>query len=204
VTYWSVPWVATARRRLKIDRPAQAIAIAACESIKPRNHPAPRSGGPNVKSDDPRLIESHKRLTERIAKLDDMILTVLKNHIAVEQFMGELLEAHGKKSDDLTFADKIKACKARNAPEIEKPIWDLLKEANKLRNTIAHKMDEKEIKAQMDVVRAAYYAALSKEQADAAKTMTDPQIAMSALIPCGSYIVVAAENKKDAEKKQGK
>ncbi len=102
-----------------------------------------------MKSDDPRLIESHKRLTERIAKLDEMVLIVLKNHIAVEQSMGEFLEAHSKKSDNLTFADKIKACKARNAPEIEKPIWDLLKEANRLRNTIAHKMDEKEIKAQM-------------------------------------------------------
>jgi hypothetical protein len=93
-------------------------------------------GGPNVKSDDPRLIESHKRLTERIARLDNMILTVLKNHIAVEQFMGEFIEAHGMKSDDLTFADKIKACKARNAPEIEKPIWDLLKEANREKQTL--------------------------------------------------------------------
>jgi hypothetical protein len=157
-----------------------------------------------VKSDDPRLVESHKRLTERIAKLDEIVLTVLKNHIAVEQFMGEFLEAHGKKSNDLTFADKIKACKARNAPEIEKPLWDLLKECNRVRNTIAHKMDEKEIKAQMDVVRGAYYAAVSKEQAEAAKTMTDPQMAMSALMHCGSYIVVAAENKKDADKKQGK
>jgi hypothetical protein len=157
-----------------------------------------------LKSDDPRLIESHKRLTERIAKLDEMILTVLKNHIAVEQFMGEFLEAHGKKSENLTFGDKIKACKARNAPEIEKPIWDLLKEANRLRNTIAHKMDENEIKAQMDVVRAAYCAAVSKEQAEAAETMTDTQMAMSAFMHPGSHIVVASENKKDADKKQGK
>ncbi len=157
-----------------------------------------------MKSDDPRLIESHKRLTERIAKLDEMVLIVLKNHIAVEQSMGEFLEAHGKKSDNLTFADKIKACKARNAPEIEKPIWDLLKEANRLRNTIAHKMDEKEIKAQMDVVRAFYCAAVSKEQAEAAKTMTDPQMVMSALLHPGSYIVVATENKKDADKEAGK
>jgi hypothetical protein len=120
-----------------------------------------------VKSDDPRLIESHKRLTERVAKLDEMVLTVLKNHTAVEQAMVEFLDAHGKISENLTFADKIKACKARNAPEIEKPMWDLLKQANRLRNTIAHKMDEKEIKAQMDVVRKAYSAAVSKEQDEA-------------------------------------
>jgi hypothetical protein len=41
-----------------------------------------------LKADDPRLEESLKRLTERIKKLDDTILTVLKNHVAVEQFMG--------------------------------------------------------------------------------------------------------------------
>jgi hypothetical protein len=157
-----------------------------------------------MKIDDARLEESLKRLTERVKNLDDTILTVLKNHIAVEQSMGEFLEAHGKKSDGLTFADKIKACKARNALELEKPIWDLLKEANRLRNTIAHKMDEKKIKAQMDVVRAAYCAAVSKEQAETAKTMTDPQMAMSALMHPGSYIVVATENKKDANKKEGK
>jgi hypothetical protein len=44
-----------------------------------------------LKADDPRLEESLKRLTERIKKLDDTILTVLKNHVAVEQFMGAFL-----------------------------------------------------------------------------------------------------------------
>jgi hypothetical protein len=33
-----------------------------------------------MKADDPRLIESLERWTERVAKLDDMILMVLKNH----------------------------------------------------------------------------------------------------------------------------
>jgi len=107
--------------------------------------------------------------------------------------MGAFLEAHGKKSDNLTFADKIKACKARNAPEIEKPIWDLLKECNRLRNTIAHKLDEKAIKAQMDVVRAAYIAAVTEFQARFIKDLDDVRMAMGALQLCGSYIVVANE-----------
>jgi hypothetical protein len=132
-----------------------------------------------MKADDPRLIESLERWTERVAKLDDMILMVLKNHIAVEQSMGEFLEAHGKQSDNLTFADKIKACKARNPPEMEKAAWDLLKEANRLRNTIAHKFDEEEIAAQMDVVRNAYCTA-TPWQAESIKGMTDTQMAMSA------------------------
>jgi hypothetical protein len=50
-----------------------------------------------MKADDPRLVESHKSLTERIKNLDDMIVTVLKYHVSVEQSMVELIEAHGKK-----------------------------------------------------------------------------------------------------------
>ncbi len=53
-----------------------------------------------MKSDDPRLIESHKRLTEEVKKLDDMIVTVLKYHVGVERSMVEFIEAHGKKADD--------------------------------------------------------------------------------------------------------
>jgi chorismate mutase len=146
-----------------------------------------------MKTDDLRLEESLKRLTERIKKIDDTILTVLKNHVAVEQFMGEFLEAHGKKSDNLTFADKITACKARNPSEIEKPIWDLLKACNRLRNTVAHKLDEKEMKAQMDAVRAAYIAAVTEFQAKFIKDLDDVRMAMGALQLCGSYIVVATE-----------
>ncbi|WP_371422296.1 hypothetical protein [Tardiphaga sp.] len=46
---------------------------------------------------DPRLIESHKNLTERIKKLDDFIVTVLNYHVSVEQSMTELVEAYGKR-----------------------------------------------------------------------------------------------------------
>ena len=43
-----------------------------------------------MKPDDPRLVESHKRITEHIAKLDDFIVTVLKYHVSVEQLMTDL------------------------------------------------------------------------------------------------------------------
>jgi hypothetical protein len=86
-----------------------------------------------MKSDDPRLIESHKRLTEEVKKLDDMIVTVLKYHVSVERSMVELIEAHGKKAAD-TFSEKIKQREALNPPEIDAATWELLKKANRLRN----------------------------------------------------------------------
>lgn len=154
-----------------------------------------------MKSDDPRLKESLKRLTERVAKLDDMILTVLKNHVGVEQSMAEFLDTHGKNSEELTFAQKICACKELKPGIIEEPIWKLLEECNRLRNKVAHYLDGPEVEKKMQAVRDAYYATVSKEQAEAAKKMTDMQMAMSALTLCGSYIVVATENKKDADKR---
>jgi hypothetical protein len=35
-----------------------------------------------MKADDPRLEASRKELFERIKKMDELILTVLKNHVA--------------------------------------------------------------------------------------------------------------------------
>jgi hypothetical protein len=157
-----------------------------------------------MKTDDPRLEESQKRLTERIEKLDNMILTVLKNHVVVEQFMIEFLDACGKKSEELTFAQKITRCEEQTAPEIEKPIWDLLKKVNQLRNKIAHKIDGPEVRAKVAAVRTAYLAAITEEQKEGVKGLDEARMSAGALQLCGSYIVVATENKKDADKKLGK
>jgi len=42
-----------------------------------------------VKTDDPRLEESRNKLLDRVQKINDLKLTVLKNHLMVEeQFIG--------------------------------------------------------------------------------------------------------------------
>ncbi len=40
-----------------------------------------------MRADDPRLEESRKKLFERVERVNDLILAVLKNHLVVEQFM---------------------------------------------------------------------------------------------------------------------
>jgi len=56
-----------------------------------------------MKADDPRLEESLKRLTERIQKINDMIVTVLKNHLVLEQFINEFLAVCGIKTKGQEF-----------------------------------------------------------------------------------------------------
>jgi hypothetical protein len=145
---------------------------------------------------DPRLVESQKNLTERIKKLDDFIVTVLKYHVSVEQSMTELIEAYGKKAGD-TFYDKIVQCEALAPSEADATTWEVLKKANRLRNAVAHKIDGPEVKDAMTELRTAY-AALSEQSAKDEKKMTDLQLALSAFIHCGSCIIVATDNKKKA------
>ena len=56
-----------------------------------------------MKADDPRLEESLKRLTERIQKINDMIVTVLKNHLVLEQFINKFLAVCGIKTKGQEF-----------------------------------------------------------------------------------------------------
>ena len=56
-----------------------------------------------MKADDPRLEESLKRLTERIQKINDMIVAVLKNHLVLEQFINEFLAVCGIKTKGQVF-----------------------------------------------------------------------------------------------------
>jgi hypothetical protein len=154
-----------------------------------------------LKSDDPRLAESQKRLTERVNSLNALILEVLKNHVVVEQFMSEFLDAYGKQSGDMMFYAKMKACKDEKPDIIEEQVWMLLCKCNRLRNSLAHKMDAAEIKTNTDAVRDALVKCLSERQAAGIREMKDEIMAASALQHCGSYIVVATENKRDADKK---
>jgi hypothetical protein len=73
-----------------------------------------------VKTDDPRLQENLKKLFERIQKINDLMLTVLKSHLILEQFINEFLDASGEKYDELTFAKKAKLCETLNPAEIDR------------------------------------------------------------------------------------
>jgi hypothetical protein len=119
------------------------------------------------------------------------MLTVLKNHLILEQFMDEFLDASGKEHEDLTFAKKQELCEELRPAEIDPPIWKVMTAANSLRNKIAHTLDQAQIQAKMDELRAAYLAALTPEQAKGVEKLDDARIAANACELCGAYLVVA-------------
>jgi hypothetical protein len=66
--------------------------------------------------------------------------------------------------------------------------------ANELRNKIAHTFDEAKIKQKLAALRTAYIAVQnSSALVEAAKSLTDAQLAASAMELCGAYLVVATE-----------
>jgi len=153
-----------------------------------------------VKSDDPRLEESRKKALERVQKANDMILAALKNHLVVELFMNDFLDVSRKKHDELTFAEKAKLCEELKPGEIDPPIWKVLDAANKLRNKIAHTLDQQKIQSKIDVLRVAYIAALTPTQAKAAEKLDDVRIAGEAFQLCGAYLVAATDAVRSRKK----
>jgi hypothetical protein len=154
-----------------------------------------------VKIDAPRLEESRKKLVERVQKMDDRMLTVLKNHPILEQFMSEFLDASAKNNDDLSFAEKAKLCEDLKPAEIDPPIWKVLTAANRLRNKIAHTLDQTQIKSKMDELRTAYLAALTPTQAKGVEKLDDVRIAADACELSGAHLAVATIAAQQRHKK---
>ena len=152
-----------------------------------------------MKTDDPRLEKSRKEAIERVNRVNEMMVTVLKNHLVVEQFMDEFLMASGKKVDG-TFADKTQHCENLKPPEVDPPIWKVLTAANQLRNKIAHTLDQAEIKMKLDEVRTAYFAALSDQQRPHSEKLDDVRIVAAAFELCAAYLVAATETAQSAKK----
>lgn len=151
-----------------------------------------------MKADDPLLEAKLQNLTDRVKRMDELLVTIVKNHIGLEQFMSEFLEASGEDDpEDLSFFEKIEACEEHNPEEIEAAMWQVFYKANELRNKIAHTFDEAKVKQKLDALRAAYVASLNTPaQKEAAKKLTDAQLAASAIQLCGAYIVVATDRVK--------
>jgi len=145
-----------------------------------------------MKADDPRLEKSRKEAIERVNRVNEMMVTVLKNHLVVEQFIDEFLKASGKKANG-SFADKAQYCQSLKPPEIDPSIWKVLTAVNQLRNKIAHTLDQEEIKTKMGEVRAAYLAALSDQQRPHSEKLDDVRMAAAAFELCGAYLVAAVE-----------
>jgi hypothetical protein len=134
-----------------------------------------------------------KRFTEKINRLNDMILTTVKAQIAVEGAMISFLEAHGRNPNNFFYTkDKIKECRKIDPPEVGPTIWDLLSLCSLVRNELVHSLNDTKIKDKTDKVRDAYLAVTENEgQMQSIREMTDTQMVMSAIYHCGSLIVIA-------------
>lgn len=150
---------------------------------------------------DPRLEQAHKDMTKRLAAYDDRIVTVLKNHLAIEQSLDELLKT-ARRSRKRTFAGKIDVIEKLFLPEIDAHVFGVLKAGNNLRNAIAHGKPEGTVTQRMADLRKAYLASLSPKNAEDSKGLTDSQLVAVAFTMAGSHVVVANINLEEKLRKR--
>lgn len=151
---------------------------------------------------DPRLEEAHKNMVERVEKYDELIVTVLKCHLSAEQALNDLLRAASRRWKRRTFAGKIDVAEKLFLPELDPPMWAVLKAGNDLRNAVAHGHKEGTVTQRMADLRKALLAWASPEQRPSIEGMTEPQMVSTAFFQCASFIVVATERLIEKNKKK--
>jgi len=148
--------------------------------------------------------EAHKRMTEKVARYDERLLTVIKTHLSCEEALNQLLGAAGRSWKGKKFAGKLYVGREIIQPkELDDRLWDVADAGNKLRNSVAHGHDEAVIAARMSELREAFIAANTLEQKPHIEGMTDPQLVTSAFNHCGSHMIVAADRIAQSRKKKG-
>ena len=144
-----------------------------------------------MKTDDPRLEESRKKMIERVEKMNALTIAVLRAHLLAEQCMNDFILSGGVKRKWLkkaTFDEKVQKCKAIAVREKDDALWGVLKSANILRNTIAHTLDADKIEQRMKELKDTYLAVLTPQQAQGLAEQPDDYVAQSACVLCAGFI----------------
>jgi hypothetical protein len=98
------------------------------------------SGRMSMRTDDERLEKSRKAIVERIAKLNALMLAVIKGHLIIEQAMDGFLEAslfypEHVRENRFNFSHKAHMCRSMGPDENENDLWTVLWAVNALRKS---------------------------------------------------------------------
>jgi hypothetical protein len=141
-----------------------------------------------------KYAKAHKDMIERVARYDERLLTVIKNHLSCEEALNQLLGAASRSWKKKKFSGKLDVGRDQIKPnEMTAHLWEVVKVGNLLRNAVAHGHPESVIAARMVELRTAYLGAVSPQQRPGIEAMTEVQMVGSAFNHCGSHIIVAAD-----------
>lgn len=155
--------------------------------------PCADDGKHAMRTDDPRLVEAHAKMVKRVESYNDRLLTALKGHVALEDFLNGLLKAGRRRWKRRLFNGKVDVAQKLLLPELDEKFWALVKAGNNLRNAIAHGDKHGTINARITDLRKALIAANTPEQKKYIEEMTEIQMISSAFHQCGSELVAATE-----------
>ena len=116
-----------------------------------------------MQADDPRLLQAHKEMTERIEKYDERIVTVLKGSLSTEQNLNDLLKVASRRWKRRTFTGKIDVAEKLFCLELDAGFWATIKAANNFRNAVAHGHKEGTITQRTAELKKALLAWMSPE-----------------------------------------
>jgi len=109
-----------------------------------------------------------QRYKELLPRTRDLSLLVLKGHLCIEEQIDALLEAscdHPRDLQDarLTFHQKMCITRALGAWPKHGPFWPFVKGLTRLRNKLAHRLEQPSLKQDVDAVLKTFWGEEYKE-----------------------------------------
>lgn len=158
-----------------------------------------------MRTDDPRLEAGQKAMVERIGKYNALTLATIKGHLAIEQTIGEFLEASVPDGTHIRgarfrFADKVRLCRAMSFDQSEDQLWTVAGCVNGLRNAIAHGHPEDKVAEALRTLKSEFLAYVSPEQAVGLKGEPDERIVELACGTCAGFLTALASEAQERRK----
>jgi hypothetical protein len=138
-----------------------------------------------MKTDSTDFRKRVEEAKERMKKLDELRVMVIKGHTIVEEALDLFLETalsnpNYLKEERPTFHFKGKLAQSLALKEDKDSLWAVFWAINYLRNKIAHQIDSKEIQDKIQYLRKTYIAQLGSRQKEDAEKASDIEIVESA------------------------
>ena len=121
-------------------------------------------------------IEAAQLFFQHAAGIQDITLLILKGHLVLEEIVRTIIKEklpHPEALKDARLDCFQAICLAESlCSENHREIWPILKKLNKMRNDIAHNLDNKGINDKIDALNSAWPSGLNSENREQHLFMT--------------------------------
>lgn len=140
------------------------------------------------------LVHVAKRFREELDQVDELVHTLLKGHLLIEEVLSSILEKlafHPQHLTEarLTFKQKVVLCRSLCLDQDQCGTWELILAINSLRNELAHRLKSKERDKRLQKLKERYLKEVAgSEIVQLINSQADHLMVLNACAQCAGFL----------------